>query len=83
MFDILLADMMLPDIDGREVVRAALARGGERPLILVLTGDLTAERRAEIDRMGVDGLVEKPINIDRLIARLRAANRTNRRSPSD
>jgi signal transduction histidine kinase/CheY-like chemotaxis protein len=83
MFDILLADMMLPDIDGREVVRAALARGGERPLVLVLTGDLTAERRAEIDRMGVDGLVEKPINIDRLIARLRAANRTNRRSPSD
>lgn len=74
-FDVVLADMMLPDVDGREVIRAAREGGGPAPFILVLTGDLTAERRAEIDKQNVDGLVEKPIKIGRLIARLRALER--------
>jgi signal transduction histidine kinase/ActR/RegA family two-component response regulator len=74
--DVLLLDMMLPDLDGREILKALQNR---RPpalkSILVLTGDLTAERLAEIRRFGADALIEKPIDIDKLVTILRTLPR--------
>ena len=76
--DVLLLDMMLPDIDGREVLRAMQ---GDRPAnmkaLLVLTGDLTPERLDEVKRLGGDALIGKPIDIDQLIATLRTVRRSS------
>lgn len=62
--DVLLLDMMLPDLDGREVLRT-LQR--ERPPglkgVLVLTGDHTPERLDEVRRLGADAFIGKPIDV--------------------
>jgi PAS domain S-box-containing protein len=70
--DIVLLDMMMPDLDGREVLRTMQA---QRPPglkgILVLTGDLTPERLEEIKRLGADALISKPIDVNVLAATLK------------
>ena len=65
---VLLLDMMLPDMDGREVLKAIQAnRPATLQRILVLTGDMTEERNREIQRLGADVLVPKPVDIERLL----------------
>lgn len=76
-FDVLLLDMMLPDLDGREI----LARLQAKPLpslkgVLVLTGDLTAERLADVKRLGADGLIGKPVDLARLVATIEEFQQT-------
>jgi CheY-like chemotaxis protein len=70
--DVILLDMMLPDMDGREVLKTLQAH---RPTglkgVLVLTGDLTSERLEEVKRLGADALIGKPIDIQQLVATLR------------
>jgi signal transduction histidine kinase/CheY-like chemotaxis protein len=66
--DVLLLDMMLPDIDGREI----LAHLQSKPLpglkgVVVLTGDLTKERLADVQRLGADALIGKPIDLAKLL----------------
>lgn len=69
---VVLLDMMLPDMDGREVLswlrtnRKASLRG-----VLVLTGDLTSERAALVKELGATALVGKPIDMDQLLTTLR------------
>ncbi|HLJ09583.1 MAG TPA: ATP-binding protein [Planctomycetaceae bacterium] len=71
-FDAVLLDMMLPDLDGREVLRSLQA---SRPAglkgIVVLTGDVTRERISEIKSLGADFLIEKPIDFPKLVQILR------------
>jgi signal transduction histidine kinase/CheY-like chemotaxis protein len=70
--DVMLLDMMLPDLDGREVLRSVRDhRPAGLQAVLVLTGDLTPERLDEVRRLGADVLLSKPIDVSRLIADLR------------
>jgi CheY-like chemotaxis protein len=70
--DAILLDMMLPGLDGREVLRAIQAdRPARLKCVLVLTGDLTAERLDEIKDLGADGLIPKPVDIRKIVAALR------------
>lgn len=70
---VVLLDMMLPDMDGREVLKAI---GRERPsklrCVLAVSGDVTASRKAEVAALGADGMVPKPIDIDELVRLLSA-----------
>ena len=79
--DLVLLDVMMPGIDGFEVVRQ-LRRDGETPVIL-----LTA-RVAEMDRvvgleLGADDYVTKPFSLHELAARVRAVLRRARREPAE
>jgi PAS domain S-box-containing protein len=69
--DVVLLDMMLPDMDGREVLRTLQAK---RPPglrgVVVLTGDLTPDRLDEVKRLGADALIGKPIDLGVLAATL-------------
>ena len=76
-FDAVLIDMMLPDVDGADVIRAIRAndsRHAKLP-VFVLTGDVTQNRLAEVAALEVEALIEKPIDITDLVARLRATVR--------
>jgi signal transduction histidine kinase len=73
---VLLLDMMLPDLDGREILKALRDR---RPralrAVFVLTGDLTHERLEEVRQLGADGLIGKPISVSQLVDTLATFNR--------
>ena len=71
--DLVLLDLGLPDLDGREVCRQLRARTGV-PIIVVTA------RSDELDRvllleMGADDYVVKPFGFRELVARIRAVQR--------
>jgi CheY-like chemotaxis protein len=71
---ILLLDMMLPDIDGKQVLaQLRKNRPEELRLILVLTGDLVSSHEDELKAMGVDAVCPKPVDIPVLLSILAAA----------
>jgi len=71
---ILLLDLMLPDIDGKQVLAELRKnRPAKLRLILVLTGDLVSSHEDELKAMGVDAVCPKPVDIPCLLAILAAA----------
>ena len=63
---------MLPDLDGVEVLRALRAdRPATLETILVLTGDKASRESGELERLGADAVLVKPIDPGALMARLR------------
>lgn len=71
--DVILLDLGLPDMDGKEVLRN-LRRLSETPVIILSARGLEAEKIAALD-LGADDYVEKPVGVGELLARLRAAQR--------
>lgn len=67
-----LTDLMLPDLDGRDVVRAALALQ-PRPFVGLITGWSLAEGDPELQRLPIDQIFLKPLDIRGLLAALRQA----------
>jgi two-component system OmpR family response regulator len=69
--DAVLLDMMLPDLDGIEVLR--LLRGEVPGLpVLFLTARDSAEDRAAGMRAGADGYLTKPFSLDQVVTRLQS-----------
>jgi DNA-binding response OmpR family regulator len=65
-FDLLIIDLMMPDIDGFEVLQIAKEHAPSTARIII-TGYGTVERALESIRVGVQGFVEKPFSLDDLV----------------
>ena len=72
--DLILLDVMLPDLDGFEVARRLSQSGGRIPIIFLTARDATADK-VEGLRLGVDDYVTKPFSIEELIERVKAVLR--------
>jgi two-component system, OmpR family, response regulator len=68
--DLVLLDVMLPDLDGFEVVRRLRARA--QVPVLFLTARDAPEDKVNGLTLGGDDYVTKPFNLEELIARIRA-----------
>ncbi|MGW3957444.1 response regulator transcription factor [Streptomyces sp. NPDC004752] len=84
--DLIVLDVMLPDIDGFEVARRLRerrpAQANGHPPILFLTARDAAEDRISGLRAGGDDYVTKPFNLEELILRIQAVlRRTSGRQP--
>ena len=78
-FNIILLDVGLPDMDGREVCRL-MRRAGVRSPIIMLTGhDTDADQILGLDA-GANDFVTKPFRLNVLLARLRAQLRQHEQS---
>lgn len=77
-YDVVVLDVMLPDVDGFEVCRRARASGLDTAVIMVTARDLVSDRIKGLD-FGADDYLVKPFAFDELLARLRALAR---RGPS-
>jgi two-component system, NtrC family, sensor kinase len=73
--EVVLLDIEMPVMDGREVL-AALHPQGRLFSIVVLTSLSTMEDRLSVFGIGADDCMAKPFNDDELLARVRAAART-------
>src|SRR6188472_1135309 len=75
--DIVVLDVMLPDLDGFEVYRR-LANGSTAVPVLFLTARDSTEDRVHGLTLGADDYVGKPFSLEELIARVRAVLRRTR-----
>ena len=72
-FDLILLDIMLPSLNGLEVLRR-LRREKATPVILLTARDAVMDKVTGLDT-GADDYITKPFAIEELLARLRAALR--------
>ncbi len=72
--DLIVLDVMLPDIDGFEVCRRIRADGGDTPVIFLTARDTVADTVRGLT-LGGDDYVTKPFSVEALVARIRAVLR--------
>jgi two-component system OmpR family response regulator len=78
-FDLLVLDVMLPDVGGLEVTRRIRANGSDVPVLFLTAKSAVTDRVAGLS-VGGDDYVTKPFSLIELVARVHAILR--RRAPS-
>ena len=73
-YDVAILDIMMPGLDGLEVVRRARADGIRTPILFLTARDAIADRVEGLDAGGDDYLV-KPFALEELLARVRVLSR--------
>jgi DNA-binding response OmpR family regulator len=73
-YDVVVLDLRLPRLDGREVLRTLRDRGHAVP-VLVLTAQDAVDFKVQALRMGADDYVTKPFALEELLARVEALGR--------
>jgi two-component system, OmpR family, response regulator len=73
-YDVLVLDVMLPDLDGLEVCRRIRAVDDRTPVLMLTALGAVSNRVAGLDA-GADDYLLKPFAFDELLARLRALAR--------
>jgi two-component system, OmpR family, response regulator len=81
-FDLVVLDVMLPDIDGFEIVRR-LRRDGNRVPVIFLTAKDTQADKINGLTIGGDDYMTKPFGLEELAARIRAVLRRVRPASPD
>jgi two-component system alkaline phosphatase synthesis response regulator PhoP len=76
--DVLVLDLMLPEIDGWEVIQSARREGIGTPIIVVSARGAEEDRVRALD-LGADDYLVKPFAMGELVARVRAAARRGSR----
>lgn len=71
--DVILLDLGLPDMDGKDVI-TELRAWSKVPIVVLSARDREAEKIAALD-LGADDYVNKPFGIGELMARIRTALR--------
>jgi len=81
--DLIVLDVMMPDMDGFEVCRRLRAGGNEVPVIFLTARDTPSDTVTGLV-IGGDDYVTKPFSVEALVARVRAVlRRTSRTTASD
>ncbi|WP_214414942.1 response regulator transcription factor [Sphaerisporangium fuscum] len=76
--DLLVLDIMLPDLDGFELCRRLRAEGDDVPVIFLTARDAPADTVRGLT-LGGDDYVTKPFSVEALVARARAVLRRGTR----
>ena len=71
--DVLLLDLMLPDIDGMTIIKR-VRQSSRVPIIVISARDEDIDKVTALD-LGADDYLTKPFSIDELLARVRVALR--------
>lgn len=69
-FDLILLDILLPGLNGLEVLRRLMQEGISTPVILLTARDAVMDKVAGLDAGAVD-YITKPFAIEELLARIR------------
>src|SRR5512134_294705 len=77
--ELILLDVMMPDLDGFEVCRRLRAQGDLTPVLFLTARDGTEDKVRGLT-LGGDDYVEKPFSLDELVARTNAVLRRTGRN---
>jgi two-component system OmpR family response regulator len=72
--DLVVLDVMLPDLDGFEVLKLMRTEGGRFPVVFLTARDTTDDKIRGLT-LGGDDYVTKPFSLEELTARIRAVLR--------
>jgi two-component system OmpR family response regulator len=79
--DLVVLDVMLPDLDGFEVIRQMRAGGVRTPVVFLTARDATEDKVRGLT-LGGDDYVTKPFSLEELTARIRAVLRRTAGEPA-
>lgn len=80
-YDAVVLDLMIPVIDGWEVLKRLRARGSRSPVLVLTARDATDDKVRALDA-GADDYLTKPFTSAELLARIRALIRRAAGSPA-
>ena len=72
--DVMVLDLKMPGIDGMEVLRQ-VRKAYLNIQVIILTGHGTERHEEEAKRLGAFDYLEKPVNLDVLVKKMKAAYR--------
>ncbi len=73
-YDVIVLDLMLPEMNGEEVCKKLRAEKNRSPILMLTAKSQTEEKVAGLDS-GADDYLTKPFSFEELLARLRALTR--------
>jgi DNA-binding response OmpR family regulator len=76
--DVCVLDLMLPELDGWEIIETARREGIGTPIVVVSARGSEQDRVRTLE-LGADDYIVKPFSMDELVARVRAAARRGAR----
>ncbi len=80
--DLIVLDVVLPDIDGFEVCRRLRASANDVPVIFLTARDTTSDTVTGLT-IGGDDYITKPFSVEALVARVRAVLRRTARQQAE
>ncbi len=81
--DLVVLDVMMPDLDGFEVCRRLRADGDRTPVVFLTARDDTEDKVRGLT-LGGDDYLQKPFSLDELVARVEAVlRRTSERNAAE
>jgi len=80
-YDAILLDIMLPGIDGLEILKSLRAQEIDVPVLIITARGEVGERIKGLN-IGADDYIAKPFDLSELIARLRSVIRRSKGKPS-
>ena len=79
-YDLIVLDVLLPELDGLAVCRELRQQKVQTPILLLTARDAVADRVRGLDA-GADDYLTKPFAAEELLARIRALSRRNGGNP--
>jgi two-component system response regulator MprA len=80
--DVIVLDLMMPNVDGLTVCRRLRARRDRTPILMLTARTETSDRVSGLDA-GADDYLPKPVELDELLARIRALLRRTKVETDD
>jgi two-component system, OmpR family, response regulator MprA len=80
--DVIVLDLMMPNVDGLTVCRRLRARRDRTPILMLTARTETSDRVSGLDA-GADDYLPKPFDLDELLARIRALLRRTKADSDD
>ena len=75
-FDLIITDIIMPEMDGIEAIMEVQTMSPQTPIIAISGGSARLEKAAGLDtakRLGAVAVLEKPFEIDSLLAAIQVA----------
>jgi DNA-binding response OmpR family regulator len=80
-YDILVLDVMLPELDGISLCQPLRSHGHTLPILMLTACDTVTDEVTGLD-VGADDYIVKPVDLQKLFARIRALLRRRNNTPS-